>query len=124
MFPIVQNRAGALDPVCGMRVHPDHAPGRSTYRGETYYFCSPGCKTKFENNPERYLHPDPQPEPMQPDMAAVEYTCPMHPEIRQIGPGSCPKCGMALEPATFTAATLDEVNPEYRFMLRRFWISA
>jgi Cu+-exporting ATPase len=124
MFPIVQNRAGALDPVCGMRVDPDHAAGTSTYRGETYYFCSPGCKSKFENNPERYLHPDAKPELMQPEMASVEYTCPMHPEVRQIGPGSCPKCGMALEPVTFTAATLDEVNPEYRSMLRRFWISA
>ncbi len=124
MFPIVQNRAGALDPVCGMRVDPDRAAGKSTYMGETYYFCSPGCKTKFENNPERFLHPNAQPEPMPAPAAAVEYTCPMHPEIRQIGPGSCPKCGMALEPATFTAATLDEINPEYRSMLRRFWFSA
>jgi len=124
MFPIVQNRAGALDPVCGMRVDPNHAAGKSTYQAETYYFCSPGCKAKFEDHPKRFLHPGRVPEPMHAEAAAVEYTCPMHPEVRQMGPGSCPKCGMALEPATFTTATLDEINPEYRSMLRRFWFSA
>jgi Cu+-exporting ATPase len=119
MFPIVQNRAGALDPVCGMRVAPEHAAGKSTYQGQSYYFCSTGCQAKFDGDPEKYLHPGAQPEAMH----AVEYTCPMHPEVRQLGPGSCPKCGMALEPATFTAATVDEVNPEYVAMLRRFWFS-
>ena len=119
MFPIVQNRAGALDPVCGMRVDPEHAAAKSTYQGQSYYFCSAGCRAKFDGDPEKYLHPGAQPEAMH----AVEYTCPMHPEVRQLGPGSCPKCGMALEPATFTAATLDEVNPEYVAMLRRFWFS-
>ena len=119
MFPIVQYRAGALDPVCGMRVDPEHAAGKSTYQGQSYYFCSTGCQAKFDGDPEKYLHPGAQPEAMH----AVEYTCPMHPEVRQLGPGSCPKCGMALEPATFTAATLDEVNPEYVAMLRRFWFS-
>ena len=119
MFPIVQYRAGALDPVCGMRVDPEHAAAKSTYQGQSYYFCSTGCRAKFDGDPEKYLHPGAQPEPT----AAVEYTCPMHPEVRQLGPGSCPKCGMALEPATFTAATLDEVNPEYVAMLRRFWFS-
>jgi Cu+-exporting ATPase len=102
-----------------MRVDPDHAAGKSTYQGQSYYFCSTGCRAKFDGDPERYIHPDAQPEPM----AAVEYTCPMHPEVRQMGPGSCPKCGMALELATFTAATLDEINPEYVAMLRRFWFS-
>jgi Cu+-exporting ATPase len=119
MFPIVQNPTAALDPVCGMRVDPDHAAGNSTYQGQSYYFCSAGCRAKFEAHPEKYLHPGAQLEPMH----AVEYTCPMHPEVRQTGPGSCPKCGMGLEPATFTAATLDEVNPEYTAMLRRFWFS-
>jgi P-type Cu+ transporter len=119
MFPIVQNPAAALDPVCGMRVDPDHAAGKSTYQGHRYYFCSAGCRVKFEADPEKYLHPGVQLEPMH----AVEYTCPMHPEVRQMGPGSCPKCGMGLEPATFTATTLDEVNPEYTAMLRRFWFS-
>jgi len=118
MFPIVQNSAGALDPVCGMRVDPEHAAGTATHRGQSYFFCSAGCLAKFENNPEKVLHPPHGPTPKD-----VEYTCPMHPEVRQLGPGSCPKCGMALEPATFNAATLDEVNPEYRDMLRRFWFS-
>jgi Cu+-exporting ATPase len=102
-----------------MRVDPEHAAGKSTYQGQSYYFCSTGCQAKFDGDPEKYLHPGAQPEAMH----AVEYTCPMHPEVRQLGPGSCPKCGMALEPATFTAATLDEVNPEYVAMLRRFWFS-
>jgi len=124
MFPILQKTAGAVDPVCGMTVEPQHAAGSSVYQGRTYYFCSKGCIAKFEANPERYLHPAAQPEPMALEGAAgVEYTCPMHPEVRQTGPGSCPKCGMALEPATFTAANVDDVNPEYIDMRRRFWIS-
>jgi Cu+-exporting ATPase len=125
MFPILQKPAGALDPVCGMTVDPQHAAGSSIYRGKTYYFCSKGCVAKFEANPERYLHPSAQPEPMRAEspVPGVEYTCPMHPEVRQIGPGSCPKCGMALEPLTFTIASVDEVNPEYVDMRRRFWSS-
>jgi Cu+-exporting ATPase len=126
MFPILQKTAGALDPVCGMTVDPQHAAGSSVYEGKTYYFCSQGCVAKFEANPERYLHPAATPEPMHEEATStgVEYTCPMHPEVRQIGPGSCPKCGMALEPATFTLANVDEVNPEYIDMRRRFWFSA
>ena len=126
MFPILQKTTGALDPVCGMTVDPQHAAGSSVYQGKTYYFCSKGCVAKFEANPEKYLHPGAQPEPMHQEAAStgVEYTCPMHPEVRQIGPGSCPKCGMALEPATFTLANVDEVNPEYIDMRRRFWFSA
>jgi Cu+-exporting ATPase len=123
MFPILQKSAGALDPVCGMTVDPQHAAGSSVYQEKTYYFCSKGCVAKFEANPEKYLHPAAQPEPMEmaASSTAVEYTCPMHPEVRQIGPGSCPKCGMALEPATFTLATIEEANPEYLDMRRRFW---
>ena len=126
MFPILKKTAGALDPVCGMTVDPQHAAGSSVYQGKTYYFCSKGCVAKFEANPEKYLHPGAQPEPMHQEAAStgVEYTCPMHPEVRQIGPGSCPKCGMALEPATFTLANVDEVNPEYIDMRRRFWFGA
>jgi len=123
MFPIIQNRVAARDPVCGMSVSPDQAAGRHTYQGQIYFFCSTGCVAKFAADPERYLHPDAKPEPMQESAAAIEYTCPMHPEVRQIGPGSCPKCGMALEPATFNAASLDEVDPELISMRRRFWIS-
>src|SRR5438045_7548463 len=126
MFPILQKTGSALDPVCGMTVDPQHAAGSSVYQGKTYYFCSKGCVAKFEANPEKYLNPAAQPEPMheQAASAGVEYTCPMHPEVRQIGPGSCPKCGMALEPATFTLGNVDEVNPEYIDMRRRFWFSA
>ena len=126
MFPILQKPAGALDPVCGMTVDPQHAAGSSVYKSKTYYFCSKGCVAKFEANPEKYLSPAAQPERMDASAApaAVEYTCPMHPEVRQIGPGSCPKCGMALEPATFTIASVDEVNPEYVDMRRRFWFGA
>ncbi len=118
MFPIIQKPAAALDPVCGMQVHPEHAAAKSTYREQTYYFCSMGCLTKFEADPEKYLHPGARPEPMH-----AEYTCPMHPEVVRMGPGSCPKCGMALEPKTFTASNAGDVNPEYLAMLRRFWFS-
>jgi P-type Cu+ transporter len=123
MLPIVQNAAGARDPVCGMTVDPQKAAGTSVYRGQTYYFCSKGCAAKFEADPARYLQPAAQPEPMKPAAEAVEYTCPMHPEVRQMGPGSCPKCGMALEPVSLSAATVDDVNPEYVDMRRRFWLS-
>ncbi len=129
MFPILeQKRAGVRDPVCGMTVDPQHAAGTSTYHGQQYHFCSKSCVAKFEANPERYLHPEAQPEPMEthaePAAASdVEYTCPMHPEVRQIGPGSCPKCGMALEPVTISLETADQVNPEYVDMRRRFWLS-
>lgn len=133
MFPILQQKtAGARDPVCGMTVNPQSAAGTSSYKGQTYHFCSKSCVAKFEANPEKYLNPEAEPEAMGsvseakpgPATASVEYTCPMDPEIRQIGPGVCPKCGMALEPASFSLATLDEVNPEYVDMRRRFWWSA
>src|SRR5579864_1102448 len=105
MFPILQKPAGAVDPVCGMTVDPQRAAGSNIYQGNTYHFCSKGCVAKFEADPEKYLHPGKAPEPMAPPAApGVEYTCPMHPEVRQIGPGNCPKCGMALEPATFSFA--------------------
>jgi Cu+-exporting ATPase len=124
MFPILQQAAGVIDPVCGMTVDPSHAAGKSSYREKVYYFCSKGCLAKFEADPEKYLHPAAHPEPMPAQPEAVEYTCPMHPEVRRIGPGSCPKCGMALEPTTLTLSALDEANPEYVDMLRRFWLSA
>src|SRR5579864_2557140 len=107
LFPILQKppapSATAIDPVCGMNVDPQRAAATTTYQGLPYYFCCKGCQTKFEADPQRYLHPQAKPEPMTPPQGAanIEYTCPMHPEVRQIGPGACPKCGMALEPATF-----------------------
>jgi P-type Cu+ transporter len=124
MLPILQEKpAGVRDPVCGMTVNPQRAAGSVVHQGQTYYFCSSGCATKFQTSPEKYLGLQKAPEPMRPEAAGVEYTCPMHPEVRQIGPGSCPKCGMALEPVNFTRESADEVNPEYTDMLRRFWLS-
>ncbi|HEX6323593.1 MAG TPA: heavy metal translocating P-type ATPase [Vicinamibacterales bacterium] len=109
------------DVVCGMTIDPATAAGSSDYRGETYYFCNPGCKAKFDADPERYLAPAPAPAPAL-GTSDVEYTCPMHPEIVQIGPGSCPICGMALEPRTVSLEDLP--NPELADMTRRFWIAA
>jgi len=91
-----------IDPVCGMSVSPNDAAGKFEYQGGTYYFCSLGCAEKFRANPARYLEskkPAPLPVAATASGGQAEYTCPMHPEVRQLGPGSCPKCGMALEPA-------------------------
>ena len=107
---------GALDPVCGMTVDPHTARHRAEYRRRTYYFCSAGCRTKFAADPPKYLG-EREPEPV---AAGTVYTCPMHPEIRQVGPGSCPICGMALEPEI--AGTETGPNPELVDMARRFWI--
>ncbi|WP_315831228.1 heavy metal translocating P-type ATPase [Bradyrhizobium prioriisuperbiae] len=106
-----------VDPVCRMTVDPATSKHRFDYHGHTYYFCSAGCRTKFATAPERYLNKTVQ----QADVPeGTMYTCPMHPEIRQIGPGSCPICGMALEPEL---ATVDAgPNPELADMNRRFWI--
>ena len=124
MLPILQPKpVGVRDPVCGMTVDPQQAAGSVEYQGRTYYFCSQGCAAKFQGDPEKYLHPHAAPQPMHTHAVGVEYTCPMHPEIRQIGPGSCPKCGMALEPVSVTRDSIDEVNPEYADMRRRFWWS-
>ncbi|MGE5834744.1 MAG: heavy metal translocating P-type ATPase [Acidobacteriota bacterium] len=140
-----------IDPVCGMTVDPATARGGShVYNGTTYYFCSPGCRQKFAADPEQYVgrhvgrtdsqvrHPEiRQPhvkhhphhhvgrtdsQVRQPDTPSMQWTCPMHPEIVSNVPGSCPICGMALEPRTITAD--EHVNPELTDMTRRFWISA
>jgi len=108
----------AKDPVCGMDVDPHTAKFRAEHAGRTYYFCAAGCRTKFIGDPERYLSKESAP-PAPVDPGAV-YTCPMHPEVRQIGPGSCPICGMALEPLDVTAE--QGPNPELIDMTRRFWI--
>ena len=84
------------DPVCGMTVNPATSKHRCEYKGETFHFCSAGCRTKFAANPVSYLEKDSRPKAAVPE--GTIYTCPMHPEIRQVGPGSCPICGMALEP--------------------------
>ncbi len=109
-----------IDPVCGMEVTPEDAAGSYPYRGQQYYFCNESCLEQFRANPEAFLTPPELRSKPAADADAI-YTCPMDPEIRQRGPGACPKCGMALEPLTVSAH--DEANPELRIMQRRFWIS-
>jgi Cu+-exporting ATPase len=91
------------------------APPESSFEGETYYFCGPSCKKKFDAQPSQYLRPALKSN----SLSQVDYTCPMHPEVRHIGPGACPKCGMALEPVDASAETDDG---EYNDMRRRFFI--
>ena len=109
-----------IDPVCGMTVQPATAAGSYQYRGTTYYFCNPSCLNRFKADPESFLKPRAAP----PDAVATDalYTCPMHPEVVQHGPGACPKCGMALEPMTVSLD--DGPNPELVDMTRRLWIAA
>ena len=103
------------DPVCGMTVKPD-SPLRHTHAGQTYFFCGQRCLTKFSADPAAFLDNSAAPAPV---IAGAQYTCPMHPEIEQDHPGTCPKCGMALESML---PTLDEdENPELRDFLQRFW---
>ena len=129
-----------VDPICGMTVEPATAAGSYEYKETVYYFCSTHCLEKFRSDPEAFLHtfaPTALVQPIQIQHARTEtsshqsdgtsrhpgttYTCPMHPEILRDAPGSCPICGMALEPRTIT---LDEPeNPEIREMSRRFWVS-
>jgi len=112
--------ARAIDPVCGMTVDPATAKHRFAYKGQDYFFCSAGCRTKFEANPEKFLAPKSSaPEEKLPE--GTIYTCPMHPDVRQVGPGSCPICGMALEPETVSLD--DKPDPELIDMTRRFWIA-
>ena len=137
----------ATDPVCGMQVDERTAAGSSIFEGSNSYFCSAGCKKKFDANPSAYVgarppagntapaeHTPQRDLPVRDSSGTVRdmpvtaaavapgtiYTCPMHPEIRQVGPGKCPKCGMALEPLLATAA---EDNSELQDMTRRFWVS-
>jgi Cu+-exporting ATPase len=110
--------AAAIDPVCGMRVNRESAKHRFAYQGQDYFFCSARCRGRFEAEPEKFLQPK-QPEPAAP--AGTVYTCPMHPEVRQIGPGSCPICGMALEPEQISLD--DAPDPELIDMVRRFRIA-
>src|SRR5262245_10272675 len=109
---------GVIDPVCGMTVDPHTTPHRHTHQGHPYYFCSAGCRSKFAANPTKYLSGHDK--AAKPVPEGTIYTCPMHPEVRQIGPGACPICGMALEPEIATADT--GPNPELADMTRRFWI--
>ncbi|WP_437871713.1 heavy metal translocating P-type ATPase [Methylorubrum extorquens] len=119
--PAAANDSGAVkDPVCGMTVDPHTAKHRAQYNGHPYYFCSNGCRTKFEADPARYLDPASAAAKAEPVPEGTIYTCPMHPGVRQVGPGACPICGMALEPAMIGADT--GPSDELIDMTRRFWI--
>ncbi len=110
--------APAIDPVCGMKVDPASAKHRLSYRGQEYFFCCGRCRERFEAAPQEFLQ-DRRAEPTA--AAGAIYTCPMHPQVRQVGPGSCPICGMALEPEQ---VSLDQArDPELIDMTRRFWIA-
>jgi Cu+-exporting ATPase len=124
------------DPVCGMTVDPRSAAGHSEFAGTTFYFCSRSCKERFERNPAQFAENAPGAgsapccehhhevvtlSVINAGPAAAQYTCPMHPEIVRAGPGSCPICGMALEPLVPTG--VDETHPELDDMPRRFWVS-
>ncbi|MGE0361646.1 MAG: heavy metal translocating P-type ATPase [Vicinamibacterales bacterium] len=105
--PVVESEV--VDPVCGMSILPTDAVGQVTHRGQTYHFCSQGCVDRFRAAPDTYLAP-PSTRTSPPDSHADtrEYTCPMDPEVRQVGPGACPKCGMALEPVSAAPLTKTE----------------
>jgi Cu+-exporting ATPase len=109
------------DPVCGMKVDPATAKHSLEHEGRHFYFCAAGCLKKFQADPPRYLAKEKAPAPV-PAAAGAQYTCPMHPEVLQVGPGDCPKCGMALVPIGGAAAEDDD--RELRDMTRRFWIGA
>jgi len=112
-----QKNTAVTDPVCGMQVDPATSQHHARHAGNDYHFCSARCSERFVADPQKYLSPV----PAEPDPAAagVMYTCPMHPQIRQLGPGTCPICGMALEPEM--PSLEEEDNPELRDFSRRFW---
>jgi P-type Cu+ transporter len=128
-LPILASAPRVKDPVCGMMVDPQKAARKVEHAGKTYFFCSPRCAERFEKEPEKYLaapgtagmeHAHAAPPPV--SAQNIRYTCPMHPEIVQIGPGSCPICGMALEPMDIVAG--EQADPEYDSMRKRLWVGA
>jgi len=147
-LPFLSSAPKVKDPVCGMTVEPGKAASKIEHEGKTYYFCSKRCAERFANEPEKFLaapgtagmehgrhahaHDSPsrahvvthEPSPTAParEKREVRYTCPMHPEIIRDGPGTCPICGMALEPMDVFAEV--EADPEYESMRLRFWVSA
>jgi Cu+-exporting ATPase len=114
--------SSALDPVCGMTVDPATPKHHAKYEGRDYYFCSAGCQAKFTAEPAKYLKPSEPASKLKPAAPGVIYTCPMHPQIRQVGPGNCPICGMALEPVEAGSET--GPNPELIDMTRRLFVGA
>ena len=123
----MENTSAVIDPVCGMTIDPRQAAGSHEHKGKSYFFCSRSCLEQFRANPEKCVvitipsHSSSNPEVDAADSDVI-YTCPMHPEVRQKGPGSCPKCGMALEPEI--AAEEEGPNIELIDMARRFWVAA
>lgn len=118
--------SGEKDPVCGMTVDPADSAGSFTFDAQTYHFCSDHCLEKFKKSPKDFLSGETDKRPREKIASAPAgaiYTCPMHPEVQQVGPGACPKCGMALEPLTISLDH-EEDDTEYRSMLHRFWVSA
>ena len=113
--------ATAKDPVCGMSIDPASAKHKAEHAGATYYFCSGGCRDKFAAEPARYLTKTAEAPPKKSPPSGAVYTCPMHPQIRQLGPGNCPICGMALEPEVATAT--EGPSAELAGMTRHFWIA-
>jgi len=132
-LPILASAPKEKDPVCGMMVDPQKAAGKVEHAGRTYFFCSVRCAERFQREPEKFLlapgtagmeqgHAAKAPPPAPAAAKKVRYTCPMDPEVVQIGPGTCPKCGMALEPMDLIAE--EQPDPEYESMRKRFWVSA
>jgi len=133
-LPVLAESPKEKDPVCGMTVDPKNASGRAVYVGKTFYFCSARCAERFRNEPGKFLalpgtarmeYARPAKTTVAPTSTPaknVRYTCPMDPQIVQIGPGICPICGMALEPMDFVAS--EQPDPEYESMRKRFWGSA
>ncbi|MDX8532926.1 heavy metal translocating P-type ATPase [Mesorhizobium sp. VK25A] len=115
-----ENYLTATDPVCGMSVDRASAKHFVRHEGQGFYFCSAGCRGKFEAEPAKYVADRPEPQPMP---KGTQYTCPMHPEIIRDKPGSCPICGMALEPMGVPTGE-EGPNPELIDFTRRFWVSA
>jgi Cu+-exporting ATPase len=111
------------DPVCGMKIDPQTAKGgKSLFEGQDYFFCSPKCKTKFDADPHAFIHKTTETKTVSAIDKEKIFTCPMHPEIRQKGPGNCPICGMALEPEEVSLH--EEENPELVDFTRRLKVSA
>src|ERR1700687_5116990 len=130
-LPILPSAPKEKDPVCGMVVNPEKPVGRVEHAGKTYYFCSARCAERFQKEPAKFLvapgragmEHTPAAKVAAPAAAKnVRYTCPMDPEIVQIGPGTCPKCGMALEPMDIVAE--EQPDAEYESMRKRVWVSA
>jgi P-type Cu+ transporter len=132
VLPVFKEETPEKDPVCGMTVDPKRAAATVEHNGKTYYFCSARCGERFRAAPEKYLAapgtagmervPAGASASTRADAKGIRYTCPMHPEIVQIGPGTCPKCGMALEPMDFVAGGEEEADPEYESMRKRLWV--